>query len=146
MERFALVLFTLLLCTTCYAESYVIDDDPPPANNISTHVLDVGNGHPSNNVAVEAFFFNVTLGTFVNIGNTTTDVTGRIDIVHPGVPLRPGTYKLRFYTEQYYAQLILPQTTFFPRPELVFHIDDVTVHYHVPLTLSRYSYTTYKGQ
>uniref|UniRef100_A0A914V7Z0 5-hydroxyisourate hydrolase n=1 Tax=Plectus sambesii TaxID=2011161 RepID=A0A914V7Z0_9BILA len=141
MERLALVLFSLLLCTACYAESYEINEDVQ-TQNISTHVLDVGNGFPSVNVSVEAFYLEN--GTFVSIGNTTTDVTGRVPIVHPGLPLQLGIYKLRFNTEQYYTQF--SQTTFFPKPELVFVVDDTSVHYHVPLTLSRFGYTTYKGQ
>lgn len=68
MESYALILFSLVLFTPCQVKSYEIFDNNQQPNNISTHVLDVGNGHPGDGVAIQAFFLEN--GTFTSIGNT----------------------------------------------------------------------------
>ena len=54
-----------------------------------------------------------------------------------------GVYKLRFYTQGYFAAMRQP--TFYPYVDVVFEVSDPTQHYHVPLTLSAYGYSTYRG-
>lgn len=65
------------------------------------------------------------------------------------VKLVPGLYKIKFLTGKYFRELTtsghgVGSRTFFPVVEVVFEVDDL-LHYHIPLLLSNYSYTTYRG-
>ncbi|TMS34484.1 hypothetical protein L596_002066 [Steinernema carpocapsae] len=75
---------------------------------------------------------------------STTGQDGRVDSIHKNVPLEAGTYKIRFETKKYFDRI--GQDTFFPYVEVPFVITDASQHYHVPITLSNYGYSTYKGQ
>ncbi|CAR26502.1 hypothetical protein ZYGR_0H03150 [Zygosaccharomyces rouxii] len=57
--------------------------------------------------------------------------------------LKPGYYKIRFQTGLYFKSQ--GQTNFHPFVDILFHIDNGSRHYHIPLLLSNYGYTTYKG-
>ena len=74
----------------------------------------------------------------MNVSHLTTHV---LDAVQ-GLPA-PGVYRLRFDTGAYFAARSIP--TFFPEAVLTFVIDDVDRHYHVPLLLSPFAYSTYRG-
>lgn len=73
-----------------------------------------------------------------------TNENGRVGSVHPNLELTVGTYKIKFETGAYFAAN--NQTAFFPFIEVVFEIKDPSQHYHIPLTLSNFGYSTYKGQ
>lgn len=73
-----------------------------------------------------------------------TNENGRVGSVHPNLELAAGTYKIRFETGAYFTAN--NQTAFFPFVEVVFEIKDPSQHYHIPLTLSNFGYSTYKGQ
>ncbi|HLM93098.1 MAG TPA: hydroxyisourate hydrolase [Gaiellaceae bacterium] len=93
--------------------------------SLSTHVLDTGRGEPASGVLVELFQGAELVGT----GVTGTD--GRI--AELAADLDPGAYRLVFH----------PQTDFFARVELEVALADG--HFHVPLLVSPYSCTTYRG-
>ncbi|HEY7004751.1 MAG TPA: hydroxyisourate hydrolase [Gaiellaceae bacterium] len=93
--------------------------------SLSTHVLDTGRGEPARGVQVELF----RSGDFVARGETDSD--GRITQL--ASDLEPGMYTIVFH----------PMTGFFERVELEVALDDG--HYHLPLLLSPYSCTTYRG-
>uniref|UniRef100_A0A1I8AAG0 5-hydroxyisourate hydrolase n=1 Tax=Steinernema glaseri TaxID=37863 RepID=A0A1I8AAG0_9BILA len=127
-----------LLAIVCSAMAAV------PHNSISSHVLDIANGRPAEGVRAFAYRLDCQGDTWKVIGNTSTDAAGRIDNIHPGIPLEAGVYKIRFETKEYFSKS--HQDTFFPFVEVPFEIKDATQHYHVPITLSNFGYSTYKGQ
>jgi 5-hydroxyisourate hydrolase len=97
---------------------------------ISTHVLDTQRGLPAAGVRVDLY-----LGADV-VGSGTTDADGRIADLSGGRPLGPGRYRLVFSD---------PPSRFFRRVELEVELDDAGRHYHVPLLVSPYSCTSYRG-
>lgn len=106
-------------------------------SGLSTHVLDAMNGTPAAGVAVSLF------GTGAEaLTTTTTDVDGRVPELAPG-PLEPGVYRLSFDTGSYFAELDVP--TFYPEVSISFTVTSTDAHYHVPLLLSPYAYSTYRG-
>jgi 5-hydroxyisourate hydrolase len=110
---------------------------------ITTHVLDTARGRPAGGVAVVLEFRGAEDGwTELACGQTNTD--GRLTTLLPdGAVLPSGIYRLRFATGDYYsAQKLLG---FYPEIQVSFRVDDPTVHYHVPLLLSPFGYSTYRG-
>ena len=75
-------------------------------------------------------------GEWQLVKNGTTDSNGRVaQLLPPGEPLQIGAYRLTFRTAG----------AFFPEVSIVFQVVDASAHYHVPLLLSSYGYTTYRG-
>ncbi|CAD5219530.1 unnamed protein product [Bursaphelenchus okinawaensis] len=111
---------------------------------ISSHVLDISNGNPAKNVRLVSFKYNESTKKWVELAETETDENGRVYSVHPGLALDTGIFKITFHTEEYYQAL--NQTTFYPQVDVVFRVTDPNLKLHVPLTLSNYGYSTYKGQ
>ncbi len=109
--------------------------------SISTHVLDTMRG-------TAAAGLTVTLsrcepdGDWKEIGNAVTDADGRIRDVS-SEELEEGEYRLEFDTRPYFERSGL--TAFYPRVHVVFSLDDPSTHLHIPLLLSAYGYTTYRG-
>ena len=103
---------------------------------ITTHVLDTARGVPGKGIAIE--LERAEHGIWHLIGGGVTDDDGRLRTLTPAGPVAPGTYRIRFQTGAY-------QPGFFPVVEIQFLVDDGTQHYHVPLLLSPYSYSTYRG-
>jgi 5-hydroxyisourate hydrolase len=104
----------------------------------STHVLDAANGAPAVGLDVRLERLDGTVLT-----RATTDDDGRCPALTRGIDLTAGTYRLRFETGGWFAQSATP--TFYPRVELVFEVTDPDAHYHVPLLLSPFAYSTYRG-
>ena len=105
-------------------------------SRITTHVLNTVSGRPAAGVRV-ALEINAA-GEWQRLGECVTDADGRArDLLPPNHPLEAGSYCLRFQTSDV--------STFFPEVLIHFHIDDPEQHYHVPLLLSAYGYTTYRG-
>ena len=103
--------------------------------SLSTHVLDTAQGRPAAGVGV--LLIDVA-------GDTTaamTDEDGRATLT-PG-SLRPGQHQLVFATAEYFAQTGTP--TFYPQVTVAFSVTDGDAHHHVPLLISPYAYTTYRG-
>ncbi|UUL77086.1 hydroxyisourate hydrolase [Pseudarthrobacter sp. Fe7] len=108
-------------------------------SHVTTHILDTGAGRPAAGVAV--VLFQNDDGTWREPAASSTDADGRAKDLGPE-RLEPGHYKLNFATGAYYAGL---QTqTFFPEVDLVFEVTGPE-HYHVPLLLSPFAYSTYRG-
>ncbi|MBY6413816.1 hydroxyisourate hydrolase [Rhodococcus sp. BP-252] len=103
---------------------------------ISTHVLDAVRGTPAVGVRVELF----TNG--VEIASALTDTDGRVPELLPG-PVDEGTYRLSFDTGTYFDTL--GTRTFYPEVSISFAVADSGAHYHVPLLLSPFAYSTYRG-
>ena len=105
--------------------------------SISTHVLDTTSGRPAAGVPVE--LARREGAGWAVLASATTDADGRaagFAAPQPG----PGVYRLTFDIEGHVAG-----ETFYPQVVVVFRVTDPAGHYHVPVLLSPFSYTTYRG-
>lgn len=103
---------------------------------ITTHVLDTALGKPGKGIQID--LERADGASWTSIGSGHTDDDGRLRTLTPAGPVEPGTYRIRFHTGAYV-------TGFFPVVEIHFSVVDGTQHYHVPLLLSPYGYSTYRG-
>lgn len=109
---------------------------------ISTHVLDAVQGIPASGVVVR--LERIGPGEPAELGRGITDADGRISDF--GVAALPaGTYRLTFETGAYLVAAGSGEEPFFPEVAVTFRADGVRPTYHVPLLLSPYSYSTYRG-
>ncbi len=111
--------------------------------SLSTHVLDASLGRPAQGVPIQ-------LRTQGDAGAATiftavTDADGRYRHQQAGadLPLAAGIYDLQFDTAAYFTATA--QTGFYPRVTVTFEITDPTAHHHVPLLLSPFAFSTYRG-
>jgi 5-hydroxyisourate hydrolase len=110
---------------------------------ITTHILDTMLGKPGRGIAVVIEVDDGT-GRWVELARGVTDADGRIaQFTPPLTPLEPGAYRVRFLVAAYFAALEI--AAFYPEVDVIVQIDDPTQHYHIPLLLSPFSYTTYRG-
>ncbi|MDR6559503.1 5-hydroxyisourate hydrolase [Arthrobacter pascens] len=108
-------------------------------SHVTTHILDTGAGRPAAGVAVVLYASDG--GSWTQLASSTTDADGRAKDLGPE-ELAPGNYRLNFATGDYYAGS--GTATFFPEVDLVFEVTGPE-HYHVPLLLSPFAYSTYRG-
>lgn len=109
-------------------------------SHVTTHVLDTGSGKPAADVPIT---LNMLDGErWVRLAEGVTDKDGRINQLGPDRLLR-GTYSLVFDTGKYFASS--GTETFFPEVTLTFGVVESEAHYHVPLLLSPFAYSTYRG-
>lgn len=107
---------------------------------LSTHVLDTAQGRPAAGVAIR--LERVTAEGAELLGQGQTDKDGRLrDLLPPG-PAVQGRYRLTFATGAYFQAQGAP--VFYPEVRVDFQIEDAA-HYHVPLLLSPFGYSTYRG-
>lgn len=111
------------------------------AEGISTHVLDLASGVGGKNVPV-VLELKDKAGAWTKVANGTTDENGRIKTFGPEFKMSTGTYKLIFDMTKYSAGKANP---FFPEISVVFQVQDQKLHYHVPVVVSPYGYSTYRG-
>lgn len=110
---------------------------------ISTHVLDTSIGKPARGVLIK-LERNVPGAGWTTLTEAVTDSSGRVSqLLPPNEHLHLGAYRLRFDVEAYFAEL--QKETFFPEVCIQFEIREDASHYHVPLLLSPYGYSTYRG-
>jgi 5-hydroxyisourate hydrolase len=104
---------------------------------LSTHVLDTSLGRPAAGIGV-------VLETLdgQGIGDGVTDADGRVGTIGPDV-LDAGAYRLRFASGGYFAAQ--GTSAFYPEVVVVFTVADPAQHYHVPVLLNPYGYSTYRG-
>ena len=108
---------------------------------ITTHILDTHQGCPAQDVAISLHQHNGA--DWKKLAEGKTDSDGRIrDLLAPGT-LESGTYMMRFDVGDYHKRLGIQG--FYPSVEIVFWVKDVTQHYHIPLLLSPFGYSTYRG-
>jgi 5-hydroxyisourate hydrolase len=107
---------------------------------LSTHVLDTMHGRPAAGLTL------VLSGADGELARGTTDADGRCPGLAPG-ELAPGRYTLRFAVADYFrgAGVVLPDPPFLDEVAVEFGIAAGGGHYHVPLLVSPYSYSTYRG-
>ena len=111
-------------------------------SGITTHVLDTALGRPASGIRVELARIDAA-GRWQPVAQGDTDADGRLRTLLPaGTPIVPGTYRLTFETGRYFeAQDI---SAFYPHVIVTFTVAG-DAHYHVPLLLSPFGYSTYRG-
>jgi 5-hydroxyisourate hydrolase len=109
---------------------------------ISTHVLDTSLGRPAAGIAV-VLEVESGAGVWKEIGHGTTNTDGRAANLLAEGSLAEGTYRLTFETEAYFRSCTVHG--FYPRVTVIFHVRDAKQHHHIPLLLSPYGYSTYRG-
>ena len=110
---------------------------------ITTHVLDVARGVPAAGVRVLLEWID-TDGRWQIIGRGETDADGRQRSLMPeSGSAPPGVYRLTFDTRGYFEAQAIP--SFYPHVAVTFEIVDGEAHHHVPLLVSPFGYTTYRG-
>jgi len=111
-------------------------------SGITTHVLDTSKGRPAAGVAIVLEY--LTDDGWREIGGGTTNGDGRCpDLLGKDHQVEAGIYRLYFSTQEYYEAQ--NQKCFYPNVPVTFEIEDTTQHYHVPLLLSPFGYSTYRG-
>ncbi|WP_417857584.1 hydroxyisourate hydrolase [Xanthomarina gelatinilytica] len=109
---------------------------------LSSHILDITAGKPATGVKITLSKKDKN-DNWKKIDEKKTDENGRIkDFLNQDGANNLGIYKLTFHTSPYFNSL--EQKSFYPFSEVVFEIND-SEHYHVPITLSPFGYSTYRG-
>ncbi len=112
-------------------------------SGITTHILDTSRGRPAPGVPV-VLEHQQPGGEWIRVGDGHTDADGRLgSLLADGDRPAPGAYRLTFDTHHYFAALDV--RAFYPDVTVTFEIDDAGAHYHVPLLLSPFGYSTYRG-
>ncbi|HRK30783.1 MAG TPA: hydroxyisourate hydrolase [Tepidisphaeraceae bacterium] len=112
---------------------------------LTTHVLDTAAGRPAAGMKLELFRAEGAKLTLIKSARTNAD--GRLpDPLLEGKSVRRGDYVLLFYVGDYFAKRRSPDARkFLNRVPIVFSVADAKAHYHVPLLVSPWSYSTYRG-
>lgn len=107
-------------------------------STISTHVLDTSLGKPAQGIRVELEYGGALIGSGV------TDADGRVaDLVPKSASLEGGDYLLTFFVGEYFASA--NRRSFYTQIVVSFRMGANPEHYHVPLLLSPFGYSTYRG-
>lgn len=114
---------------------------PAAAADISTHVLDLARGVGGKAVPV-TLSKRAADGRWQKVGTATTDADGRVRSFGDAKSFDTGIYKLQFDMSRYPDASASP---FFPEITLTFRVIDKAGHYHVPVVVSPYGYSTYRG-
>jgi len=110
---------------------------------ITTHVLDTARGMPAQDVPV-ALEYSTDGKDYARLASSATNADGRVaDLLPADHQLAPGIYRLTFDTKTYLSGQRSP--VFFPAVSIAFEITTPDSHYHGPLLLSPFGYSTYRG-
>merc|ERR1719500_2215727 len=112
-------------------------------NPISSHVLDTTSGLPAPGIGITFEKFDEVNNDWIHVVRKETNEDGRSSGFLTWEEFETITYRMRFETKEYFQKK--GQETFYPYAEVVFEIKDSQAHYHIPLLLSPYGYTTYRG-
>ncbi|KAI8882420.1 hydroxyisourate hydrolase [Backusella circina FSU 941] len=109
---------------------------------ITCHVLIASTGTPGQNIDVKIEKLDQS-GNFstLSVGQTNSD--GRCPTLLPPGKAEKGIYRVTFETQAYFAHI--GQKCFYPYVQITFELENPDQHYHIPLLISPYSYTTYRG-
>ena len=135
MKNLLLLLGLILSTTLAYSQSKTFQ--------LSSHILDISKGMPASGVPIRLEKMDTNKKTWSVIEEKVTDANGRItDFLSSDRSNNVGIYKLTYLTADYFKLQNIE--SFYPFIEVVFEIKD-SKHYHVPITLSAYGYSTYRG-
>ncbi|MDU0922270.1 hydroxyisourate hydrolase [Raoultella ornithinolytica] len=113
-----------------------------PEGTLSVHILNQQTGLPSQGVQVE--LDKQQGSSWQHIASGKTDADGRIKTLYPRADnMDPGIYKVTFKTGEYFK--INNMSTFFPVIPVIFNVTKQNQKLHIPLLLSQYGYSTYRG-
>lgn len=111
-------------------------------SSVTTHVLNTAKGEPGKGIQVTLDIKQED--RFENIGSGTTDEDGRVkDLLANDHQLKTGIYRISFDTGSYYKAQ--GEKCFYPEASIVFEVEIESEHYHVPLLISGFGYSTYRG-
>lgn len=105
--------------------------------DISTHVLDIEKGVGSANVPV-TLYMKGNNNSWNKLGSAVTKENGRVNSFGKDFKIEKGTYKLTF-------DMLEDKDAFFPKINVIFNVANPEEHYHVPIIVSPYGYSTYRG-
>ena len=120
----------------------LLDEETGARHMITTHVLDTARGGPA--VGITVILELRHHSEWSPIGRGATDESGRVTSLTTDKELVPGTYRLTFDTGTYLRDQGISMP-FFPEAKITFYVHDPDEHYHVPLLLSPFGYSTYRG-
>ncbi|XP_015495919.1 5-hydroxyisourate hydrolase-like isoform X3 [Parus major] len=133
----------LLCCAEAHQDRQADSMSEVGNSTLTTHVLNTATGLPAAGLAVRLAQLQEPGLQWMELAQRYTDADGRCQpLLAPG-QAKSGTYKLHFETAEYWRGL--GHTSFYPFVEVVFIITDPAQKLHVPLLISPYSYTTYRG-
>ena len=136
MKNSFIALFFVLISAFAFGQKKEI------TYQLSSHILDVSKGMPAPGVTIKLEKFNEAKKTWSSVEEKVTDKNGRVPDFLPNDKTNLGIYKLTYYTSDYFKKM--NTESFYPWVEVVFQITNGD-HYHVPITLSAYGYSTYRG-
>jgi 5-hydroxyisourate hydrolase len=111
-------------------------------SQITTHILDISEGQPAQNVPIKLSVWEE--GIWHEIGSGLTNSDGRIADLCPAGEIMPaGTYQMHFDTGVYFVAS--GKEVFYPWADVVFNVSADGQHYHIPLLLSPFGHSTYRG-
>ena len=110
-------------------------------SSITSHVLDTAQGKPAAGISVA--LHTQTENGWQEVGRGVTNQEGRVADLLPVAGFKAGRYRLTFDTAGYQVKTTIHP--FFPEVTIIFDVRDASQHYHVPLLLSPYGYSTYRG-
>lgn len=126
------VIAAILLAIPSFGQNY----------RLSSHILDIDAGVPASGVKITLEKMNQD-GTWIFVDQKTTDENGRVkDFLEEGTNDSNGIYRLTYHVKPYFERKGIE--TFYPFIEVAFEISG-DKHYHVPITLSPFGYSTYRG-
>lgn len=111
-------------------------------SQITTHVLDTTRGLPAQNLPIT--LFSQTTDGWQELSSDITNSDGRIvGLLADDVVLSAGVYRMHFATKTYFKAN--NEQGFYPFVDIVFELDGSNTHYHIPLLLTAFGYSTYRG-
>ena len=131
-----------LMLTVCIALFSTIAISQKNTYQLSSHILDISKGLPVSGVSIKLEKYNESNKTWSFVDEKITDKSGRVPDFLNSNKSNLGIYRLTYYTSDYFKKN--HTETFYPFIEVVFQIKDSN-HYHVPITLSPFGYSTYRG-
>jgi 5-hydroxyisourate hydrolase len=112
-------------------------------SGITSHVLDTARGRPADGVPV-ALDHRAPDGSWTHLADAVTDADGRVrGLIEDPSSMASGVYRVTFDTATYFASHDIEG--FYPEAAVVFTVRDPREHFHIPLLLSPYGYSTYRG-
>jgi 5-hydroxyisourate hydrolase len=122
--------------------AFAFGQNKEKTHQLSSHILDVSKGMPASGVTIKLEKYIPTTKTWSFAEEKITDKNGRVSDFLDKNAANNGIYKLTYYTKGYFQNN--GTESFYPWVEVVFEITNAE-HYHVPITLSAYGYSTYRG-
>jgi 5-hydroxyisourate hydrolase len=125
---------------------------PAARGALTSHVLDTALGQPARDITIRLEVRTAAAGVapaaaseagWTIVGEGTTDADGRVRDLLAGRPLEARTYRLTFETGAYFRAAARP--VFYPRVQVEVEVTSPADHHHIPLLLSPFGYSTYRG-